>query len=316
MHLVDRDRRARRLQRGAGAASRRRRSSSCCSGAVTIEPVAGGALGRPGDRVGLLRQTSRRSGRSCRICRSRPACTPGRKMSHTPAPMVLAHRVPGRVPVIEVADHRDPARVRRPDREARARQRRHTRPRARPAPGRDRDAGPRSSRYRSSVAERGAETVRVLRLVGGAVRLHAQAVAAGSRDRRLRRSRRRARSASVPTGSPARSMHLHAVGIRAGTRADGLSPSTGAARASRTGRRAGASTIAAMAPFMPASSSPSRRSAIAYMPPSGMPTQVGPVRRLVLDLVSRLLEQEQIEQRPARPPAGTQRGSACSSTPR
>ena len=55
------------------------------------------------------------------------------KISQIPTPPRAPHRVAPAVPAVEVADHRDPGGVRRPDREMHAPPRPHARSRARPA---------------------------------------------------------------------------------------------------------------------------------------------------------------------------------------
>ena len=103
MHLVDRHRRAERVD----ASGSRARMRQCCPSS-TIERCSD-ALGGERHRIGFQRQLVTSRGRRFRTCIDRP-----RQRGHEDFPVADAahpHRMRGGLPEIEIADHADPPRI-------------------------------------------------------------------------------------------------------------------------------------------------------------------------------------------------------------
>ena len=141
MHLVDRDRRARRLRVAPALAARRRRSRRNGAASATIDAGRGRRLGRARRPGRPSAAAARRRGPSNLVLVERAGREP--RDEHLPHArlVALAHRVAAPVPAVEVADHRDAPRVRRPHGEAHARHAVDPHRVRAEARGRDRDAG-------------------------------------------------------------------------------------------------------------------------------------------------------------------------------
>ena len=165
MHLVDRDRRIRRVPRGARAhplvvaPAERRRARHHGGG-------GGRHLGLLRERIGLLRQAHAAGADDVELV-ARASATRGTNSSQTPAAMAQPHRMAPRVPGVEIADDRDAARVRRPDGKARAA---HAVDRHRIGAERfgELEVPPFVEQVQVEVAEHGPERIGVLGLLHGA----------------------------------------------------------------------------------------------------------------------------------------------------
>ena len=120
MHLEDADRR----RRPPGAAPRRCEPSRIAPGEV-VDAANHGRVLRPqlaagADRVRLQGQERAVGGTQLELV-DRPLAEPGDEDLPDPHAATAPHRVAAAVPAIEVADHRDASRVRRPDGEVHAR---------------------------------------------------------------------------------------------------------------------------------------------------------------------------------------------------
>ena len=157
MHLVDRDRRLAVVAPPALGHPGRRPATHARDGAATTEAVRGGGSVRFGMRVGLQRQ-QRAVGAEQLVFVERAGAEPGHEDLPEPAGVALPHRHAPAVPAVEIADHADPARVRRPHRKGDARRPRHARSGGRRASDSWRGGCPRRAdggRVRRAPAETG-----------------------------------------------------------------------------------------------------------------------------------------------------------------
>ena len=118
MHLIDRERRIVPAG-GARAPASRRRTMPTASASATIEAVAGGASAARATGSAAPAQPAIGAENLVFVELARAEAR-DENLPHAAA-VPQPHRMPPPVPGVEVADHRNAARVRRPDREAHAR---------------------------------------------------------------------------------------------------------------------------------------------------------------------------------------------------